>query len=135
MPLTTPITTATGEKVSSIHVPKGTPVVVPIQAMGCSKAIWGPDAKEFKPERWLNNREGLTAKAKEIQGYHHILTFVDGPRICLGRVFAFTEMKVSHVVCMEEGRKMKLILVFFNLGGAFCDDTQLQFVSSRWPGH
>lgn len=103
--------------------------------MGCSKAIWGPDAKEFKPERWLNNREGLTAKAKEIQGYHHILTFVDGPRICLGRVFAFTEMKVSHVVCMKEGREMKLTLVFFDLGGSFCDDTQLQFVTARWLGH
>jgi len=104
VPLSTPITTATGEKVSSIHVPKGTPVVVPIQAIGCSKAIWGPDAKEFKPERWLNNREGLPAKAKEIQGYHHILTFVDGPRICLGRVFAFTEMKAVLSVMIRSYR-------------------------------
>ena len=94
VPLSSPLKTATGEVVNSIHVPKGTPVVVPIQAIGCSKEIWGPDSKEFKPERWLNNRAGLGAKAKEIQGYHHILTFVDGPRICLGRVFAFTEMKV-----------------------------------------
>ena len=82
--------------VDNVHIPRGTHVVVPIQAINCSKDIWGPDAKEFKPERWLNNREGLTSKAKEIQGYHHILTFVDGQRICLGRAFAFTEIKVRH---------------------------------------
>ena len=47
------------EVVNSIHVPKGTPVVVPIQAIGCSKEIWGPDAKEFKPERWLDETEEM----------------------------------------------------------------------------
>lgn len=88
---------ASGEKVNFIHVKKGTPVVIPIQAINCSEEIWGPDAKEFKPERWINNRQGLTAKAKEIQGYHHILTFVDGARICLGRVFALTEIKVGQI--------------------------------------
>ena len=63
--------------------------------MNRSEEIWGPDAKEFKPERWLDGDAGLNGKAKELQGYHHILSFIDGPRMCLGRAFAAAEFKVS----------------------------------------
>ena len=51
---------------------------------------------EFKPERWLDGERGLTEKSKDFQGYHHLLTFGDGARFCLGRVFAIAELKVCH---------------------------------------
>ena len=60
--------------------------------MNRSEAFWGPNAKEFVPERWLEDEQTL---AKEIPGPRHILTFVDGPRLCLGRSFALAEFKVS----------------------------------------
>lgn len=63
--------------------------------MNRSTSFWGPDAKEFKPERWLDDESGVPEKAKEVQGYHHLLTFVDGPRTCLGKGFALAEFKVS----------------------------------------
>lgn len=72
--------------------------------MNRSESIWGPDAKEMKPERWLTDDGklvsdgGLTDKAKEVQGYHHLLTFVDGPRTCLGRHFALAEFKVNQTL-------------------------------------
>ncbi|KAJ7598471.1 cytochrome P450 [Mycena floridula] len=91
VPLSTPITTRNGQVVSSIAIPKGALVVTPIRAMNTSEIIWGPDAKVFRPERWLEpNKLGL---AKEIQAHHHIYTFITGPRECLGKTFALTEFK------------------------------------------
>ena len=95
IPLSTPIVTASGKVVDCIHVDRGTDVVVPIRCMNRSTSIWGPDAKEFVPERWLNNENGLTQRAKELQGFHHTLSFIDGPRTCLGKSFAVTEIKVG----------------------------------------
>ncbi|KAG6899662.1 hypothetical protein C0993_008238 [Termitomyces sp. T159_Od127] len=91
IPLSTPVLNATGEIVSSIVVQKGTLVSVPIRAINRSTAFWGPDAKEFEPERWLVN---LDVPAKQFPGHHHILTFSNGPRMCLGRRFALAEFKV-----------------------------------------
>ncbi|KAJ7579172.1 cytochrome P450 [Mycena floridula] len=90
IPLSSPITTRDGQVVCSVAIPKGADVVVPIRAINTSETFWGPDAKEFKPERWLVSECGL---AKDIQAHRHILTFVSGPRECLGKTFALTEFK------------------------------------------
>ena len=68
--------------------------------MNRSTVIWGPDAKEFRPERWLE-KNGLPKKAQEIQGHRHLLTFSDGPRTCLGKGFALAEFKVSFIVAAQ----------------------------------
>jgi len=105
LPLTNPIATATGETVSSIFIAKGTTVVVPIGAVNRSNLLWGEDAAVFSPERWLvqaegagqgdgDNAEGKKGRGKEeVSGYRHLLTFVDGPRTCLGKAFALAEFK------------------------------------------
>ena len=36
-----------------IHIPKGTHIMVAIQACNRNKALWGEDALVWKPERWL----------------------------------------------------------------------------------
>ncbi|KZT51817.1 cytochrome P450 [Calocera cornea HHB12733] len=77
VPLLNPITTKTGKVVDHVELPAGTGIIVPIEAMNKSTLFWGPDAHEFKPERWLSE---LPEKASSIQGYHHLLTFIDGPR-------------------------------------------------------
>lgn len=97
MPLIEPVTTASGESVNQLQVGAGTPFIVPIRAINRSEKFWGPDAKEFKPERWLDQESGLTDKSKELPGYHHLLTFIDGPRICLGKLFAVAEFKVRKL--------------------------------------
>jgi len=90
IPLGTPIVTPSGEIITSITVAKGTVILEPIRAINRSEALWGPDAKEFKPERWFKD---ITVPAKELQGYRHLLTFHDGPRTCLGKAFALAEFK------------------------------------------
>ncbi|KAJ7983088.1 cytochrome P450 [Mycena polygramma] len=90
IPLGTPIVTPSGETISSVFIAKGSTVSAPIRCINRSEAFWGPDAKEFKPERWF---EEVTVPAKDLQGHHHILTFHDGPRVCLGKQFALAEFK------------------------------------------
>jgi cytochrome P450 len=55
---------------------------------------WGEGALEFRPERWLE--EDVHVKAKDFQGHRHLLTFIDGPRICIGKGFAVMEFKVRY---------------------------------------
>ena len=84
--------------------------MIPIRAVHRSEALWGPDAKEFKPERWLDSEAGLTKDSKEIPGYHHLLSFTDGPRICLGRLFAVAEFKV----CKLSSRCFQVLTMPYN---------------------
>ncbi|KAF8075773.1 cytochrome P450 [Lyophyllum atratum] len=92
IPLSDPILDASGKLVDSIFVAKGTVVRVPIACLNRSELLWGERSKEYLPSRWLE--EGVSKqKAAEIQGYRHLLTFIDGPRMCLGRHFALTEFK------------------------------------------
>ncbi|KAG0305905.1 hypothetical protein BGZ98_003310 [Dissophora globulifera] len=51
-------------------------------AMGRSTASWGPDAKEYKPERWMSGEKPSSTK---FPGFHA------GPRTCLGQQFATIE--------------------------------------------
>ncbi|KAF4616127.1 hypothetical protein D9613_011263 [Agrocybe pediades] len=95
VPFSTPIRTSSGQELSSLIVKKGTIITSPIQYMNRAEAYWGPNAKEFEPERWLQP-DGY-ANAKEIQGHRHILTFSDGPRTCLGKSFALAEFKVKFI--------------------------------------
>ncbi|KAK8141682.1 hypothetical protein G3M48_010057, partial [Beauveria asiatica] len=68
------------------HVfPAGTVLSVPTYTMHHSKDIWGPDADEFRPERW----DTLTQRQKSA-----FIPFSHGPRACVGRNVAEMEMKL-----------------------------------------
>ncbi|KAL8387205.1 hypothetical protein RB595_010079 [Gaeumannomyces hyphopodioides] len=66
-------------------VPKGTPCRFFMYTMHRRKDIFGPDADEFRPERWDDLRVSW-----------EYLPFSGGPRICIGQQFALTQM--SYVV-------------------------------------
>ncbi|KAJ6579607.1 cytochrome P450 [Mycena vulgaris] len=98
IPLGTPVVTPSGETISSIAVAKGSTILAPMRCVNRSEAIWGPDAKEFKPERWFDD---IPVRAKELQGHRHLLSFHDGPRICLGKSFALAELKAILLVLVR----------------------------------
>ena len=82
----------------SVLILKGTTVIVPVKYLNRCEAIWGPDAKDFVPERWLKEKTDDSKNA----GSKRLYTFADGPRLCLGRAFAIAEFKVciaSRVKC------------------------------------
>ncbi|GMH06647.1 hypothetical protein Nepgr_008487 [Nepenthes gracilis] len=64
-------------------------VMFSLYAMGRMRSIWGDDCLEFKPERWISDR----GKIKHEPSYK-FLAFNAGPRTCLGKDMAFTQMKV-----------------------------------------
>lgn len=65
-------------------------VGVPMYAMGRMPYVWGPDAAEFKPERWLDPATGKLVNASPFK----FVAFNAGPRTCLGMNLALLEMKL-----------------------------------------
>ncbi|KAI6021735.1 hypothetical protein PISMIDRAFT_674045 [Pisolithus microcarpus 441] len=100
IPLSEPVVTQSGEVVNSISVARGTRLGISIPSVNRSTEIWGEDAKVFRPERWLEE-DGIPRKAQDIQAYRHLLTFVDGPRTCLGKGFAVAEFKAVMSVLVK----------------------------------
>ncbi|KAI6103762.1 cytochrome P450 [Pisolithus croceorrhizus] len=100
IPLSEPVITKSGQAVNSISVARGTRIGLPLACINRSTSIWGPDAKVFRPERWLE-KDGIPKKAQDVQGYRHLLTFADGPRNCLGKGFAVSQMKAVLSVLVK----------------------------------
>jgi len=71
-----------------IYVPPNTSVVYSVFLMHRRKDLWGPDADEFDPDRFLDERvhKYLTPNP------FIFLPFNAGPRICLGQQFAYNEV-------------------------------------------
>ncbi|KAG7391232.1 hypothetical protein PHYPSEUDO_005593 [Phytophthora pseudosyringae] len=69
----------------------GTRVIMPHYAMGRMPTVWGPDADEFKPERWI---DPATGKVKVVSPFQFSV-FLGGPRVCLGMKFALAEVKIT----------------------------------------
>ncbi|KAJ3907532.1 cytochrome P450 [Lentinula edodes] len=76
---------ATTDHVDGVVIPKGTLYYIPIRVVNTLKDIWGEDAEEFNPLRWLpeNNFRQVPST----------LTFLAGPHACIGKTMAIIEMK------------------------------------------
>ncbi|KAI6245539.1 Cytochrome P450 [Erysiphe necator] len=68
------------DRKSKIFIPKGQLIEYSVHVMHRRKDIWGEDAEEFNPERWIGRKVGW-----------EFLPFNGGPRICVGQQFALTE--------------------------------------------
>ncbi|XP_020590109.1 cytochrome P450 734A5-like isoform X2 [Phalaenopsis equestris] len=88
---------------SSITVPAGTILVVPLPLVHIDYSIWGKDADQFNPRHFLpktcSNKDGTLDKhdvPKEITSEHQIdgsfLSFGCGSRSCVGQKFAILEI-------------------------------------------
>ena len=71
LPLSWPISTSDGKtQINEIPIKKGQRVMVSILGANHSTRIWGEDAEQWKPERWLNAK--LTEVATEqLPGVYH----------------------------------------------------------------
>ena len=87
-----PIKSPTGEEIKQVFIPKGTSVIVAIDRMNRSKKIFGEDAEEFKPERWLPGGSGADTSVKNPGVYSSVSTFGGGYRSCIGFKFAVLEL-------------------------------------------
>lgn len=99
------------------YIPKGTFLMIAPQVINHSEEFWGPDAGVFNPERWLDSdpittsastpasptsptesssKGGATGKRANNTGgasnNYAMLTFLQGPRSCIGQGFAKAEL-------------------------------------------
>ncbi|KAJ3472229.1 hypothetical protein NLG97_g11169 [Lecanicillium saksenae] len=103
IPLGKPITLRDGSTVSEVRISAGDDVVIPQKWMNVDPALWGDDANEFKPERWLQDENhkyytgGLSSAIADQKhsGWSSLMTFSIGPRNCIGYKMAVAETKVA----------------------------------------
>ncbi|KAJ6473350.1 cytochrome P450 [Mycena vitilis] len=101
LPLSTPLVGVDGRELTSIPVPKGSTLYIAIAAANHNRHIWGDDVLEFKPERWQDGKAGLRTAKVNGGVYGNMMTFIGGPRSCIGFQFALLEMKVVLAVLLR----------------------------------
>ncbi|KAJ7473349.1 cytochrome P450 [Mycena latifolia] len=94
IPLTESVVTSSGDSVNHIPIRKGQIVTVASASYHRLESRWGADAHEFKPSRWL---EGAACRGEAIGPYANLLTFLGGPRTCLGWRFGLLVMQA--IIC------------------------------------
>ncbi|KAJ7200431.1 cytochrome P450 [Mycena pura] len=90
LPLSKPYVDRTGKLYSTISIPKGTAMRIPVSEVHSDTAIWGDDAHEFRPERWDCVPEAASAVPSV---WANLLTFLAGTHNCIGFRFSLFEMK------------------------------------------
>ncbi|KAI4355959.1 hypothetical protein L6164_000015 [Bauhinia variegata] len=82
-------------KLGELELPKGINMWVFIPTLHRDPDNWGPDANEFKPERFAN---GVNEACKYPQLY---MPFGLGSRICLGQNFAMFQLKIIFSILLS----------------------------------
>ncbi|KAJ6558799.1 cytochrome P450 [Mycena vulgaris] len=137
LPLSTPIKGCNGTELHALHIPHGTEFMLSVHAANRAPSVWGPDAAEWKPTRWLAPLPPSVADAPATGVYQHLLTFGGGSRSCIGFKFSQLEMKIVLAVLLPAFRvSLAARPIVWNLGFVVhpsvegTDDTQLPLVLS-----
>ncbi|KAI0737371.1 hypothetical protein C8Q80DRAFT_318504 [Daedaleopsis nitida] len=77
---------------TEIPIPQGTFFWTNLRACNTNKALWGEDAFEWKPERWLKPLPQALEDAHIPGIYSHLMTFISGGHACIGFKFSQLEM-------------------------------------------
>ncbi|KAG6493210.1 noroxomaritidine synthase-like [Zingiber officinale] len=75
---------------SGQKVERGAKILVSLLAIGRMDGVWGEDCGEFRPERWISEKGRLRHEPS-----YKFMSFNSGPRTCLGKEVAFTQMKAA----------------------------------------
>lgn len=87
-----------GEHINGYFVPGGTEIGQAFLAVGRSKAVWGPDADVFRPERWLDIEPTELRRMDAAVDTH----FGGGKFSCMGKPIAVMELhKAVFEVCSD----------------------------------
>ncbi|TFK37275.1 cytochrome P450 monooxygenase pc-3 [Crucibulum laeve] len=88
------------------YIPAGTKTAYSVFMMHRRKDLWGPDAEEFDPDRFLDDR----LKKYLVKNSFIFLPFNAGPRICLGQQFAYNEMSFMIIRLLQNFSSVKMDL-------------------------
>ncbi|KAJ7454718.1 cytochrome P450 [Mycena latifolia] len=90
-------------KEKPIYIPAGVKVPYSVMIMQRRTDLWGPDADEFDPDRFLDERVN-----KYLSNPFQFLPFNGGPRICLGQQFAYNEMSFVLIRLLQNFSSISL---------------------------
>ncbi|KAL8951544.1 MAG: hypothetical protein Q9222_002482 [Ikaeria aurantiellina] len=85
---------------SPVLIRRGTGVAYSVYHMHRRKDIYGPDADEFRPERWQDGKLDHVGWG--------FMPFHGGPRLCLGKDFALMEASYAIIRIIQAFPKMRL---------------------------
>jgi cytochrome P450 len=100
-----------------IRVQKGDIIGISTWCLGRNKEVWGEDAEQFVPERWLvplddshttaatpsNGAHGRSPFGKfKAESPYKFTSFNAGPRLCLGQTFATLEALVTTTMLIQK---------------------------------
>uniref|UniRef100_A0A0E0M108 Cytochrome P450 n=1 Tax=Oryza punctata TaxID=4537 RepID=A0A0E0M108_ORYPU len=87
-------------QLGDLRLPRGLSVWIPVLAIHHDESIWGPDAHEFRPERFAPGARRPSSAA----GAGRFLPFAAGPRNCVGQAYALVEAKVVLAMLLSSFR-------------------------------
>ncbi|KAJ7447244.1 cytochrome P450, partial [Mycena latifolia] len=98
LPLSSEIVTSTGQPIRELPIRKGqfiflAPLSPALTLINRLEDLWGSDADEFKPSRWL---EGDPCSGQALGPYAQLLAFLGGPRHCAGWRFACVKFRMRQ---------------------------------------
>ncbi|GFG26524.1 pisatin demethylase [Aspergillus udagawae] len=97
-----------GATINGFFMPEGSNIGVCTMGIQRSKEIFGEDADEFRPERWLNIGEGEAEKARERKMRGTVdLVFASGKYTCPGRPVAMMELNKIFVEVSSFSSKIR----------------------------
>lgn len=86
---------------SPILVAKGTQVGYQVFTMHRRKDVWGSDADDFVPERWIGGEK------VELSSRWEWIPFNKGPRVCPGQQLALTEVRYITARLLQEFKSVR----------------------------
>nr|QZP43532.1 cytochrome P450 monooxygenase CYP366A1 [Ephestia elutella] len=81
-------------KIRSCTIPKGTVCAIGVWGLCRSQRLWGPDALQYRPERWLEPDCPGNSPA--------FAAFSYGRRACIGKKYAMAFLKTALAQCVRE---------------------------------
>ena len=82
-------------EVGGVRYPAGVVLVLPLLCIHHDRDVWGPDADEFRPERFA---EGIARASADAPA---LFPFGWGPRTCIGQNFALLEAKMALSMILQ----------------------------------
>jgi len=82
------------------RIPKGTRVMVVPWATNRQESMWGPTYDQFDPTRWLAADQSTVNANGGAKSNYAFLTFLHGPRSCMGQSFARGEFAALLAACV-----------------------------------
>lgn len=103
IPLGRPIALRNGQVLSGVPIREKEIFQVSMGALAWNEDLWGPDCMTFRPERWLEKLPDnlMDHTKKGFTAWGHQLTFLGGPRTCIGYRMAVAEIKVALAILVS----------------------------------